>query len=767
MAVLDRRTNLKLWLEADVLVSNADGDAIQTWPDISGNANDFTQATLANRPLLKTDILNGRPALLFDGSNDLFTGPLLSTFITAVNGGTIYVLAKPTAITANSATPALNDGIFGGSASNTMGMTLRNNASVYTYYTWAYDGTSQKNAARTFAGPNGWYVFVHSYLSTLRNILDDPYNPVSTAMAAGLANTASVAKIGENWNASARFTGYIAAILAVNVEDAAADDKQHTIAYIANKYFSPLIASNVCTIIRGDPVEQGRDVASRRLWAYSAVRPKARVIAPLTAADAELVDLVALSHPDWPHPTGGGAGNQDWARALVRVVGSTIDLDTLTVELDLADMRKGVSYRESGRAVKQFSATRQGDAVVSAGAIRTFQRKSLAWIPDAGDGRIVQISPDMEAITADGLLLEDTDKNRLLRSSFVSGTTGLTLSVGSGTIAVDAVAPLLFDTSVSPNGLRLTAGNPHVTETRVTWPATTTFVAAPAWGTRFWIDHVDRDGTALVYRIQRDFDLKWWRDSDQTWQVAQTDNTLPITASTTIPERHHSQVIGGVTFDAILTLSVVLTSGGTVSRRNTVYHVQLAHTAFFGYESSRIVTNAVADVTRAASRLTIRNVGATSLHGTLLFKLTPLWLQGEVAGTSTGYLLAIGTGATGAGSRYLSFVGDLTNGGLLKHHPAAGTAAQVSFSGHAEGATYRVAMRWTGTGGELGLPQYTSSIFLNGVKGTDSTSALVDIETGDVFSIPPTDLTAVFAIFEQIELRPVAMTDAEIAAWGV
>jgi len=771
MAFLDRKTNLKLWLEADTLTYLADGDQPATWPDISGNNNDFTQGTLANTPVFKTNILNGRPAFLFDGVNDLYTGPLLSTFLTAVGGGTIYVLAKPTVITANSATPALNDGIFGGSVTNSLGMTLRNNASVYTYYTWAHDGTNQKSALKVFAGPNGWYIFVHSYLSTLRNIIDDPYNPVSTAMAAGVASLATAAKLGENWNASARFTGYIPAVLAVNAEDAAADDKQHTMNYLANKYFSPSIASNICTIIRGDPPEQGRDIASRRLWAFSSVRTTARVIAPLVAGDAELLDLVALSHPDWPHPSGDGAGNADWARALTRVMGSTLDLDNLTVELDLADMRKAAAYRETGRAVKQLSASRQGDAVISAGAIRTFERETNAWLPDAGDGRIVQISPDMEALTAAGILIEHNDKNRLLRSSLISGTTGLTLSVGSGTIAVDSASPLLFDTSVTTQGLRLTAGNPHVTETRVTWPATTGFIANAM--TRLWVDHVDRDGTALVYRIQRAFDLKWWRDSDQTWQVAQTDNSFPTTASTTTIERHHSNVISVGAGGGALTLSLVLTAGGTVSRRNTVYHVQLFSRdltfLMVPSDSSRIVTNAVADVVRAQARLTIRNVGVSNLHGTLLLRLTPLWIQSELDDSSEKVIVSLGLGGRVAGSRYLGVVGNVSGAGFLKHHPAAGTAAQIPFTAvSGAGQSFRIAIRWTGTAGELGLPQYTSSIFLDGVKGTDSTSTLVDIETGNVLAIPSVALAEdMFATYELIELRPYAMPDEEIAVWGL
>lgn len=49
-----------------------DGTAIQTLTDIAGT-NNATQATLANRPLFKTNILNGNPVVRFDGSNDYFS----------------------------------------------------------------------------------------------------------------------------------------------------------------------------------------------------------------------------------------------------------------------------------------------------------------------------------------------------------------------------------------------------------------------------------------------------------------------------------------------------------------------------------------------------------------------------------------------------------------------------------------------------------------------------------------------------------------------
>lgn len=47
----------------------SDGTAIQTLTDVAGT-NNATQSTLANRPLFKTNILNGNPVVRFDGTND-------------------------------------------------------------------------------------------------------------------------------------------------------------------------------------------------------------------------------------------------------------------------------------------------------------------------------------------------------------------------------------------------------------------------------------------------------------------------------------------------------------------------------------------------------------------------------------------------------------------------------------------------------------------------------------------------------------------------
>ena len=54
--------NLELWFAADHL-SASDDDAIATWTDSSGNGRDAAQATGANKPTFKTNIVNGLPVL--------------------------------------------------------------------------------------------------------------------------------------------------------------------------------------------------------------------------------------------------------------------------------------------------------------------------------------------------------------------------------------------------------------------------------------------------------------------------------------------------------------------------------------------------------------------------------------------------------------------------------------------------------------------------------------------------------------------------------
>jgi hypothetical protein len=82
---------LQLWLKADAL-GLADGTAVSSWTDSSGNSRHAAQATSANQPLLKTGILNSKPIVRFDGSNDF----LQTAAFSVAQPLTVFSVAKTT-----------------------------------------------------------------------------------------------------------------------------------------------------------------------------------------------------------------------------------------------------------------------------------------------------------------------------------------------------------------------------------------------------------------------------------------------------------------------------------------------------------------------------------------------------------------------------------------------------------------------------------------------------------------------------------------------
>lgn len=67
-------SDLALWLDAsnESTVTRSSGQ-VTAWQDKSGNGNDLTQGTSSNQPLFQENWFNGRPTVLFDGTDDNLT----------------------------------------------------------------------------------------------------------------------------------------------------------------------------------------------------------------------------------------------------------------------------------------------------------------------------------------------------------------------------------------------------------------------------------------------------------------------------------------------------------------------------------------------------------------------------------------------------------------------------------------------------------------------------------------------------------------------
>jgi hypothetical protein len=100
-------TGLVLRLNASLIEGLVDGDAVATWPDVSGLNNNATQSNATYRPIFKTNILNGKPVLRF-GSGHALEIPEINT----VSAFTYFVVWKRESTANNNIIFAYSSGYY-------------------------------------------------------------------------------------------------------------------------------------------------------------------------------------------------------------------------------------------------------------------------------------------------------------------------------------------------------------------------------------------------------------------------------------------------------------------------------------------------------------------------------------------------------------------------------------------------------------------------------------------------------------------------------
>lgn len=181
--------NLKAWYKADSLSLN-DGDAISTWADSSGNGFDAS-STLTARPLYKVNIVNGKPAILFDGSDDGFTAAITSVGTRSI---TCFVVYK----TSNAATQQ----VFISSKSSTAAIFQQSSSKLI-----VYDAPTSALATDT-----NWHVVGYTCNASGTTYYKDGVTEAQTAMTNA---TVTLDRIGRFQEAVPQYSvnGYIAEIV--------------------------------------------------------------------------------------------------------------------------------------------------------------------------------------------------------------------------------------------------------------------------------------------------------------------------------------------------------------------------------------------------------------------------------------------------------------------------------------------------------------------------------------------------------------------------
>lgn len=132
-----------LWLPAHQITGVLDGGVVTSWTDESGTGNTVVQADAARQPTYLTGAINGWPAVLFDGVNDLLSCAASSSMPIQTSGGTVFiVVALRTGAAVNSHT-ALT---FGANSTGRYVTTYDNNggATQGLIYGQGGDGASPK-----------------------------------------------------------------------------------------------------------------------------------------------------------------------------------------------------------------------------------------------------------------------------------------------------------------------------------------------------------------------------------------------------------------------------------------------------------------------------------------------------------------------------------------------------------------------------------------------------------------------------------------------
>ena len=160
-------SSLQLWLDGSDATSiiNSVG-AVSSWRDKSGNGNNATQATGASQPTLTSNRINGKSALVFDGTDDFLTAPTslmnscsntsITVFIVSITS--VIKAADIIALSPYLANPTFsvllpfsNSIVYFDYANNSTGrLTVSWGGTVGTPYLWTLDSNStiQKNIYR-------------------------------------------------------------------------------------------------------------------------------------------------------------------------------------------------------------------------------------------------------------------------------------------------------------------------------------------------------------------------------------------------------------------------------------------------------------------------------------------------------------------------------------------------------------------------------------------------------------------------------------------
>jgi hypothetical protein len=506
-----------------------------------------------------------------------------------------------------------------------------------------------------------------------------------------------------------------------------------------------------------DPVEE--KVTPARLLASMILRIRRRaprileVTVPLRVAlDVDFLQDVAFSDFRYPTTGGGGLGTKSYERGVFRILGIDIDPMQMTGKLTLLEMRRlMVSLWDVGRAVRSQAEDLDSIARLSTQPYE-FRRNSVAWGEDPESGLIRKVGVGQLKALQGGTLFEGHSNNIVKNSNFNQGVATTWGGVGSPTIEADT-GDLFFDASETEQSMKVTVPSSPTAGGDGASQTTNTIANAIS---RLSIDRKSDTADDLFFRLQRSNDSQFFNDSTGGWGASSVDNSM---GQTTVAGRFISKQIPA---PGASTTYVIEVFGKTGDQVFHVYQVQIEQNDF---ATSRIVTQGVA-VTREPDLLKIGNSDAfpRTLHPeryTYRTLFTAEWDSADLASGAIKRIYRVAWDASNEESLY--YDGD--NGRFVLERILASTSYKA-FKSHTvvRGTQVLIAARATSGEGELELSDYTLSVLVDGVKGTDASpggAPTLPSAAELVFGQKGDDTEALDGFLEAWEISPFVLKDAE------
>ncbi len=703
MAYPNDLPGLHAWYRADSF-SLDDGDQCPDWVDKSGHNRTMVSSTaLTTKPKWYSNQIAGQPAIRIVQADQQYFRCASFAWLASLASHTIFIVWK-----ASSSNPYGIVTSAGGA----------NSEAIYqatdTEIRKRYNKVGTQYTVSATLPINEWH-FAMCYQEGTTQIgisVDGGTEATTTTGGPRAGNPTAEGNIGVD--GAGYCDGWLAEVIVFS-RALNSSERQAINDYLRARYFALTPSQN----------EQVRDVLSRRLWLLRRSNGQPEISVPLWMLDADIFDRVAMELQYGPAPGGLGWRSKKWQRRPFSIQRIEDTADGV-VRLTLLDRRPlDVLLWDTGRteepALVLNAARESGVARISKGNAHIFSRPTRAWVLNPADATaVIEIQQDRRALTTLGEWLESTRTNLCLRSSFLSGTTGLTLTgeaTNGSDIATDA-NDLFFNKEMGGSSLKFTAGSPHAADLSCAFPATS--VQPGTNEVRISVDHKTDSGEPLALKIQRSGDNWWWNDDADAWQADDVANPLNAHADRDPEKRWISKMISLGGMPAAITVTVLLPTGGASGRVSHLYHVQAELGSF---PSSRIVSDD-AETTREATRLKIAVPAARKCYdpalGSFFCEVVPDWSSADLAAgeDATVFWMTIDGGAGYDRLYYDASAGAWTFERKVGETVYAATKAATVLRDTA----YKLGARWTGADGELDLAPYTLSIFVDGAKGTDAVS---------------------------------------------